>query len=93
MAVTVEECRQMIAAARKAHVKLMVAYRRHFEALSLVAIDVARRGELGDLKFFNASSMSRRKSADQSRFQQSRRRDAQPVASGSRVQAFENLPW
>jgi len=95
MAVTVEECRQMIAAARKAHVKLMVAYRLrlHFETLSLVAIDVARRSERGDLKFFNSSSMSRRKSADRSRFQRSRRSDAQPVVSGSRVQAFENLPW
>jgi predicted dehydrogenase len=55
MAVTVEECRHMIAAARKARVKLMVAYRLHFEAVNLAAIDLARRGELGDLKFFNAS--------------------------------------
>src|SRR4029434_2653117 len=55
MAVTVEECRQMIAAARKTHVKLMVAYRLHFEAVSLAAIDLARRGDLGDLKYFNSS--------------------------------------
>ena len=55
MAVTVEECRHMIAAARRAHVKLMVAYRLHFEAVNLAAIDVARRGDLGDLKFFNSS--------------------------------------
>jgi glucose-fructose oxidoreductase len=55
MAVTVEECQRMIAAARKARVKLMVAYRLHFEAMNLAAIDLARRGELGDLKFFNAS--------------------------------------
>jgi predicted dehydrogenase len=55
MAVTVEECRQMIAAARRADVKLMVAYRLHFETVSLAAIDVARRGDLGDLKFFNSS--------------------------------------
>ena len=50
MAVTVEECRQVIAAARKAQVKLMIAYRLHFERLNLAAIDVARRGDLGDLK-------------------------------------------
>ncbi len=55
MAVTVEECRQMIAAARKAQIKLMVAYRLHFEAVNLAAIDLARRGDLGDLKFFNSS--------------------------------------
>ena len=55
MAVTVEECRQMIAACRKAQVKLMIAYRLHFEALNLAAIDIARSGRLGALKFFNSS--------------------------------------
>jgi glucose-fructose oxidoreductase len=55
MAVTVEECRQMIAASRKANVKLMIAYRLHFEGLNLAAIDVARSGQLGVLKFFNSS--------------------------------------
>jgi predicted dehydrogenase len=55
MAVTVEECRQMIAASRKAKVKLMIAYRLHFEALNLAAIDIARSGQLGELKFFNSS--------------------------------------
>jgi glucose-fructose oxidoreductase len=55
MAVTVQECRQMIAACRKAGVKLMIAYRLHFEGLNLAAIDIARRGQLGALKFFNSS--------------------------------------
>jgi len=55
MAVTTDECRQMIAACRKAKVKLMIAYRLHFEALNLAAIDLARSGELGELKFFNSS--------------------------------------
>ena len=55
MAVTVEECRRMIAACRKADVKLMIAYRLHFETLNLSAIDVARRGDLGELKYFNSS--------------------------------------
>jgi predicted dehydrogenase len=55
MAVTVGECRQMIAACRRSDVKLMIAYRLHFEALNLSAIELARRGELGDLKFFNSS--------------------------------------
>jgi glucose-fructose oxidoreductase len=55
MAVTVDECRQMIAACRKARVKLMVAYRLHFEAINLAAIDLARRGDLGTIKFFNSS--------------------------------------
>jgi glucose-fructose oxidoreductase len=55
MATTVEECRQMIAACRGARVKLMIAYRLHFETLNLEAMDVARSGRLGELKFFNSS--------------------------------------
>jgi predicted dehydrogenase len=55
MAPTVEECRRMIVACRKAQVKLMIAYRLHFEALNLAAIDLARRGNLGTLKYFNSS--------------------------------------
>ncbi len=55
MAVTVGECRQMINACRKGNVKLMIAYRLHFESLNLAAIDLARRGRLGELKFFNSS--------------------------------------
>jgi glucose-fructose oxidoreductase len=55
MAVTVQECQQMIAACREARVKLMVAYRLHFETINLSAMELARRGELGDLKFFTSS--------------------------------------
>ena len=46
MAVTAAECRQMITACRKAKVKLMIAYRLHFETLNLSAIDLARGGRL-----------------------------------------------
>ena len=55
MAVTVPECQRMISACRKAKVKLMIAYRLHFEGLNLGAIDIARSGQLGELKFFNSS--------------------------------------
>jgi predicted dehydrogenase len=55
MAVTEQECRQMIASCRQGGVKLMIAYRLHFEALNLAAIDLARRGRLGELKFFTSS--------------------------------------
>jgi glucose-fructose oxidoreductase len=55
MAVTVGECRRMITACRKADVKLMIAYRLHFETLNLGAIELVRRGDLGDLKYFNSS--------------------------------------
>jgi glucose-fructose oxidoreductase len=55
LAVTVDECRQMIKACRSARVKLMVAYRLHFEALNLAAVELARTGRLGELKYFNSS--------------------------------------
>ena len=55
MAVTVQECRRMIAACRRAEVKLMIAYRLHFETINLAAIELARHGRLGELKFFDSS--------------------------------------
>src|ERR1700757_42561 len=41
MAVTEEDCRAMIKAAQENHAKLMIAYRLHFEAGNLHAIDLA----------------------------------------------------
>jgi predicted dehydrogenase len=54
MAVTEEECRAMIKAAEQNNVKLMIAYRLHFEAGNLEAIEVAKSGRLGDLRFFTS---------------------------------------
>ncbi len=55
MAVTVEECQRMIEVCDDNDVKLMIAYRLHFEAGNLEAIQIAQRGELGDLRFFDAT--------------------------------------
>ena len=55
MAVTVSECERMIAACRANRVKLMVAYRLHFEAVNLQAIDLVRQGRIGEPKYFNSS--------------------------------------
>ena len=55
MAVTVEECEQMIAACREHRVKLMIAYRLHFEEINLNAVDLVRRGRIGEPRFFNSS--------------------------------------
>jgi predicted dehydrogenase len=52
MAPTEEDCRAMIDACREANVKLMVAYRLHFEEANLMAVDLARRGKLGELRYF-----------------------------------------
>jgi predicted dehydrogenase len=55
MAVTAADCERMIAACRRANVKLMIAYRLHFEEINLKVIDLVRRGRIGDPKFFNSS--------------------------------------
>ena len=54
MAVTEEDCRAMIAASQQNRVKLMIAYRLHFEAGNLHAIELARSGRLGDLRIFSS---------------------------------------
>ena len=45
----------MIDACRRARVKLMIAYRLHFEEINLAAIDLVRRASIGEPKFFNSS--------------------------------------
>jgi predicted dehydrogenase len=59
LAVTVAECEAMIDACETAGVKLMTAYRLHFEKTNIEAIDLVRRGRIGDPKFF-ASTFSMR---------------------------------
>jgi glucose-fructose oxidoreductase len=44
----------MIAAANQNHVKLMIAYRLHFEAGNLEAIRLAESGKLGDVRIFSS---------------------------------------
>ena len=55
MAVTTEDCERMIGACRENQVKLMIAYRLHFEEINLQVIDLVRRGRIGEPKFFNSS--------------------------------------
>jgi predicted dehydrogenase len=54
MAVTEDECESMISAAEKARVKLMIAYRLHFEKANLEAVEIARSGKLGKPRFFSS---------------------------------------
>ncbi|HJU06757.1 MAG TPA: Gfo/Idh/MocA family oxidoreductase [Nitrospiraceae bacterium] len=54
MAVTERECRAMIQAAKRADVKLMIAYRLHFEEANMRAVEMAQSGKLGRLRFFNS---------------------------------------
>lgn len=54
MAVTEEDCRAMIRATEENGVKLMVAYRLHFEEANLKAIDLVQSGKLGDARLFDS---------------------------------------
>src|SRR5208337_4859752 len=50
MANNVAECEQMIAACKAANVKLMIAYRCHYEPTNLRAIKLIRDGALGQVQ-------------------------------------------
>lgn len=54
MAPTPRDCEQMIRAAAAAKVKLMIAYRLHFERANLEAAQIARSGKLGALRYFSS---------------------------------------
>jgi predicted dehydrogenase len=55
MALTEDECERMTHAAREAGVKLMVAYRLHFERANLEAGEVARSGRIGEPRLFTST--------------------------------------
>jgi predicted dehydrogenase len=54
LAVTEADCLAMIQACEENGVKLMTAYRLHFEEANLKAIDLVQGGRLGDLRLFNS---------------------------------------
>ena len=54
MAVTEKECEKMIKATRDHRVKLMIAYRLHFEKANLQAIEIVKSGKLGEPRLFNS---------------------------------------
>lgn len=54
MADTVAECQEMIAVCEKNNVKLMIAYRLHFEPANLDAIEHVQGGDLGEARIFSS---------------------------------------
>jgi predicted dehydrogenase len=52
MALNAKEGEEMVAACKKANVKLLVGYRMHFELKTLEVIRMRKEGELGNIKFF-----------------------------------------
>jgi predicted dehydrogenase len=56
MATSVKEGEEMIDACQKAHVKLLVGYRMHFEPHTLEIIRLRKAGEFGKITFFQGLS-------------------------------------
>jgi predicted dehydrogenase len=54
LAPSAADCEEMDQACRAHHVKLMVAYRLHFEEANLKAMEIARSGKLGELRLFSS---------------------------------------
>ena len=54
MAVTQAECRSMMAAADKNDIRLMIAYRLHFEESNLGNIELIRAGKIGEPRLFSS---------------------------------------
>lgn len=54
MAETELDCMEMIEAAEQGGVKLMIAYRLHFEEANLHAIEIVKSGKIGEPRFFSS---------------------------------------
>ena len=55
MAVSSEECLRMIEGAEENGIKLMIAYRLHFEKANLKAVEIVKSGNLGIPRFFDST--------------------------------------
>jgi predicted dehydrogenase len=54
MATTQDDCEAMMRAAARNNVKLMIAYRLHFNDANLHAVHLAQSGDLGELRYFGS---------------------------------------
>lgn len=54
MATTEADCRAMLDACARAEVRLMIAYRLHFTDAHVRAVELAKDGKLGELRYFNS---------------------------------------
>jgi glucose-fructose oxidoreductase len=54
LALTERECAEMIWVAHENNVKLMTAYRLHFERANLMAIEIASSGKIGEPRLFDS---------------------------------------
>jgi predicted dehydrogenase len=70
MAVTEAECEQMVRVCKKQGVKLMIAYRLHFEKANLTAVEIVQSGKLGEPRIFNSTFTMQVRDADNIRLRQ-----------------------
>ena len=56
MALSSAECQQMIDACKTAKVKLMIAYRLHYEPITLKTLEIVRSGRIGPLQAMEAAN-------------------------------------
>lgn len=54
MAITEDECEQMMHACENNAVKLMIAYRLHLDPANMQAVEVMRSGQIGEPRLFNS---------------------------------------
>lgn len=64
MAPSVEDCQAMIGATEAAGVRLMIAYRLHFEEANLGAIELVRSGRIGEPRLVSATLTHQVRSGD-----------------------------
>jgi len=69
MAMDEDECQTMIAAVKNAGVKLMIAYRLHFERGNLSAVEIVKSGKIGEPRIFT-SAFSQQVKKDNSRLKE-----------------------
>ncbi|MFY0526946.1 Gfo/Idh/MocA family protein [Archangium gephyra] len=55
LALDEQQCMDMIRAAEDSDVKLMTAYRLHFESANLAAMEAVRKGKIGEPRLFSSS--------------------------------------
>ena len=66
LAATVDECRRMVSACRKAGVQLMTAYRKYFEPASVALKKIISSGDLGRLDIIHTAFSEFRPAGDSS---------------------------
>ena len=72
MALTVGDCQAMIDAARANRVRLMVAYRLHFQKANLKAVELVQSGRLGQPRFFSSDVSMQVRDEDNIRLEKER---------------------